>query len=119
MTWFLAKIIFRIICGNGEHTPQFDNQLRLIQAKDETEAFSKAKDIGEREQSSFLNEQENLVQWRFINVCELYKLSELIDGAELYSRVQETDNADVYIGLVNKKAAHIQESITHRLLQLF
>ena len=119
MNWFLAKIIFRIVCGNGDHTPQFDKQLRLIQADDETEAFSKARVIGEKEQTSFLNEQERLVQWKFINVSELYKLSALIDGAELYSRVQEVDNADLYIGLVNKKATHIQGKITHQLLQLF
>ena len=119
MHWFLAKIIFRIVCGNGEHTPQFDQQLRLIQADDETEAFSKAQMIGEKEQVSFLNQQEKLVQWKFINVSELYKLSALIDGAELYSRVLEVDNADLYIGLVNKKASHIQEKITHQLLQLF
>ena len=24
MNWFLAKIIFRIVCGNGDHAPQFD-----------------------------------------------------------------------------------------------
>lgn len=119
MNWFLAKIIFRIVCGNGEHTPQFDKQLRLIQADDETKAFEKASLIGEKEQVSFLNQHEQLVHWKFINVSELYKLSALIDGAELYSRVQEVDNADQYIGLVNKKAAHIQEKITHQLLQLF
>ena len=119
MNWFLAKIIFRIICGNGEHTPQFDKQLRLIQAEDDTKAFEKACLIGEQEQVSFLNQQEQLVQWKFINVSELYKLSALIDGAELYSRIQEIDDADHYIGVVNKKASHIQEKITHQLLQLF
>jgi hypothetical protein len=119
MTWFLTKIIFQIVCGNGEHTPQFDNQLRLIHAENETEAFSKAQAIGQNEQSSFLNKEQKLVQWKFINVSELHKLSALIDGAELYSRVQEVDNADLYIGLVNKKAAHIQENISDPILQLF
>jgi hypothetical protein len=119
MNWFLAKIIFRIVCGNGEHIPQFDKQLRLIQADDETKAFEKACLIAENEQVSFLNQQQQLVQWKFINVSELYKLSALIDGAELYSRVHEVDDADQFIGIVNKKAAHIQEKITHQLLQLF
>jgi Domain of unknown function (DUF4288) len=119
MNWFLAKIIFRIICGDGHHTPQFDKQLRLIQAEDEIKAFEKAYRVGEQEQVSFLNHQEQLVQWKFINVCELYKLSALIDGAELYSRVQEVDDADHYIGIINKKASNIQERTTHQLLQLF
>ena len=116
MNWYLAKIVFRIICGPGSHTPQFDEQLRLIQASNEEEAFDKAKAIGIREQDEFYNEQEKLVQWKFINIAELYKLSGLLDGAELYSRIQETDNADLYIELTNKKAAHIRKDSTHKYL---
>lgn len=119
MNWFLAKIIFRIVCGNGNHTAQFDEQLRLIEATDENEAFEKARSVGKGEQISFLNHEQSLVQWQFVNVGELYKLSALIDGAELYSRVEEVDDADQYIGIINKKAAHIQEKVTHQLLHLF
>ena len=119
MSWFLAKIVYQIICGDGDHTPQFDEQLRLVQANNEIEAFEKAHSIGEQEQEMFLNQEENLVQWQFINVSELYKISALIDGAELYSRVQETDNAELYIEIVNRKAAHIQSNMTHKFLQLF
>ena len=119
MNWYLAKIIFRIVCGNGDHTPQFDEQLRLIEADNETKAFEKASLIGEKEMMSFKNQHEQLVQWKFINVSELYQLSALIDGAELYSRVQEVNDADQYIGIVNKKAAHMQDKVTHQLLQLF
>jgi bisphosphoglycerate-independent phosphoglycerate mutase (AlkP superfamily) len=58
------------------------------------------------------------VQWKFINVSEIYKLGELIDGAELYSRINEIENADTYIELVNKKADGIIHSNSHELLQL-
>ena len=119
MNWFLAKIVYRIVCGEGNHTPQFDEQLRLIEADDETTAFAKARAIGDQEQEMFFNQQQKLVQWQFINVSELYKISALIDGAELYSKVQEADNAELYTELVNKKAAHIQSNITHKFLQLF
>ena len=34
MKWYLAKVVFRIICGDGEHAAQFDEQLRLIAATD-------------------------------------------------------------------------------------
>lgn len=119
MNWFLAKIVYRIVCGEGHHTPQFDEQLRLIEADNETTAFAKARAIGDQEQEVFFNQQQKLVHWQFINVSELYKISALIDGAELYSKVQEADNADMYMELVNKKAAHIQSNITHKFLQLF
>lgn len=119
MNWYLAKIVYQIVCGEGDHTPQFDEQLRLIAADDETLAFAKARAIGEQEQEMFLNQQQKLVQWQFINVSELYRITALIDGAELYSKVQETEHAGLYIELVNRKAAHIQSNITHKFLQLF
>lgn len=119
MSWFLAKIVYQIICGEGHHTPQFDEQLRLIEAEDETTAFAKAQTIGGLEQEIFFNQAQKLVQWKFINVSELYKISALIDGAELYSRVQESDNAASYIELVHKRAAHIRSNITHRFLELY
>ena len=119
MNWFLAKIVYRIVCGDGDHTPQFDEQLRLIEADNENMAFAKARAIGDQEEEMFFNQQQKLVQWQFVNVSELYKISALIDGAELYSRVQEAENAELYMELVNKKAAHIQSNITHKFLQLF
>jgi hypothetical protein len=107
MHWYVAKIVFRIICGEGNHTPQFDEQLRLINAADEKQAFIKAEYIGREAQDSFLNERGQLVQWQFINTSELYKLASLSHGLELYSRVNETDNAGRYIDIINKKSEEI------------
>lgn len=118
MNWYLSKLVFRIICGEGQHTPQFDEQLRLITASNEEEAFNKAMIIGDKEQDGFYNHEQKLVQWKFINVAELYKISGLLDGAEVYSRIQETDDPDQYIELTHKKAAHILENSTHKLLEL-
>ena len=118
MTWYLSKIIFQIICGEGSHTPQFDEQLRLIHAMDEKEAFEKAHRIGCCEEDAFENKQQQIVQWKFINVAELYRLNGLIDGAEVYSRIYETEDAPHYITNIHKKAAHIQCGGTLQLLQL-
>ena len=118
MNWYLGKLIFRIICGDGNHTPQFDEQLRLIAARDEQEAFDKAMSIGRREQDGFFNDEQQLVQWKFINVAELYRLSGLLDGAEMYSRIQETDDPEAYIDHANRLADHIRASTTHQMLQL-
>lgn len=118
MNWYLTKLVYRIICGEGDHTAQFDEQLRLIGAANEEEAFTKAQYMGRLEEDCFLNTKQQMVCWQFINVAELYKLSELIDGAELYSAIRENDQADDYIDTVHKKAAHIQQKTTHQLLQL-
>jgi hypothetical protein len=118
MKWYLAKIVFQIICGDGNHVAQFDEQLRLISAGDEDEAFEKATRIGKNEEDSFYNLKQQLVRWQFVNVSELYQLSDLIDGAEMYSRISEVDDADAYLTLVQRRAESIQRKYTHQLLNL-
>jgi hypothetical protein len=117
MNWYLAKFVYRILCGDGNHSPQFDEQLRLIAACNQEDAFCKAQDMGKKEEESFYNQKQQLVQWQFINISELYFLSDLIDGAELYSRIEEKENADTYIYTVNKKAENIRITKTSGLLQ--
>jgi hypothetical protein len=107
MNWYLTKMIFRIVCGDGDHTPQFDEQLRLIQASSREEAFHKAQLLGGREEEMFFNNNQQLVQWQFISISELYQLQEFIDGVELYSRIEEKDDAQNYIHVVHQKAEQI------------
>jgi|ERR1022692_1616520 hypothetical protein len=118
MNWYLAKMVYRIICGDGDHTPQFDEQLRLIKAQDEFHAFQKAQLIGEREQDNFLNAAQKPVHWKFIDVSELHKLDDLIDGAEMYSKICEEDDANIFIGVTHLKAAHILENSMKKSLHL-
>ena len=118
MNWYLAKIVYRIICGDGDHAAQFDEQLRLIHAGSKEDAFNKAQQFGKKEEEKFYNLKEELVQWQFINVSELYKIGEMIDGAELYSRIEEKDDGDIYTDIVNQKAHGILHSHSHQILQL-
>jgi hypothetical protein len=118
MKWYLAKIVYRIVCGDGAHTAQFDEQLRLITAADEGEAFEKARGIGYSEAETFYNNKQELVQWQFVNVSELYRLQQLIDGAEVYSRITEVDDAEAYINFVHHKASGIFQTSTHQMLNL-
>lgn len=111
MKWYLAKLVFSIVCANGDHKPQFDEQLRLIQAEDDLHAFHKARLIGDAEHASWLHD---IVKWKFIDVSEMYALNDLSDGAELYSRVMEEDNPAEYIGNVQKKATQL---LQHGLIQ--
>src|SRR5215212_6771867 len=113
MKWYIAKLVFQIICGDGEHAAQFDEQLRLVRAPNEDEAFEQATLLGTNETDSFYNQRNQLVQWKFINICELYELS-LIEGAELHSKISEADDACSYINLVHAKAGHIKEKQSHK-----
>ena len=118
MNWYLAKIVFQILCGEGNHTAQFDEQLRLIQAGTKQQAFEKAAELGRREQEVFININQEKVHWNFVNVSEIYRISDLIDGAELYSRIEEKEDGAGYQRIVHRKAELIQSTNTLELLQL-
>lgn len=100
-------MIFRIIYGEGIHTPQFDEQLRLIAASGFDAAYEKAVDIGQRDAYCFYHEKQPLVQWQFINVCELHCVTDAADGAEMFSCVREIDDAQYYIREVNQRAQRL------------
>jgi hypothetical protein len=117
MKWYLAKIVYRIICGEGNHTPQFDEQLRLIHAEDDMHAFQKARIIGDSEEDNFLNDRKKPVHWKFIDVAELHPLNELIDGAEIYSGICEKDDAASYIKLITDRAKYLHEACLQNIFQ--
>jgi Domain of unknown function (DUF4288) len=105
MSWYIAKIIFKISCGAK---PQFDEHIKLVSAKNFEEAFLKARMLGLGEEDSFLNDKNKQVKWEFVNVADLYPLNDLKDGVELYSHIHEEDEANIYIHNVHQKAAFMQ-----------
>jgi hypothetical protein len=105
MNWYVAKIVFRVISGDGNHHAQFDEQLRLINAENEYMAFEKASNIGRASQESFLNSHQQTVQWQFIDVPEINRLNDLADGTELYYNIHEAPDADLYIAWAHHRSA--------------
>jgi hypothetical protein len=112
MNWYIVKIVFNISAENTHHMPQFDEQLRLITAQDNEEAFLKARAIGISEEDSFLNDRHNRVKWEFINVSEIVPVKSLEDGSEIYSQIRETDEAKSYIHCIHEKARFIRLGAT-------
>lgn len=110
MNWYITKVVFAIKQEGNESTSQFDEQLRLISAEDSEEAFLKARAIGLNEEDCFYNEKNKQVRWEFINVSEVMSLNALEDGAEVYSRIHETDEGSNYIHFVHMKAIGIRLS---------
>jgi hypothetical protein len=110
MNWYIAKIVFNISAENTAHKPQFDEQLRLISAESQEEAFLKARKLGLSEEDSFLNDERNEVRWEFINVAEIVPMKKFEDGVELYSHIHETDEAKSYIHDVHQKAIFLRKN---------
>ncbi len=107
MKWYLSKIVFQIICGNGKHQPQFDEQFRLITGTDAEDACAKARQIGEQEHEVFLNRNNEPMEWKFIGVADIFPLRELRDGIEVISRIHEPEDAEAYIVSLNKKSLRL------------
>jgi hypothetical protein len=108
MNWYIAKIVFGIKTEAAQKQ-QFDEQLRLISAESQEEAFLKARTIGLNEEDLFFNDRNNPVKWEFINVSELIHMKSIEDGVEVYSRIHEIDeDASQYIHVVHQKAIAIR-----------
>jgi hypothetical protein len=107
MNWYVAKIIFRI-CNEGSKKLQFDEHIRIIKADNFDEAFLKARILGISEEDAFMNSNNKPVKWEFINVAELFPISELKDGSEIYSSITETEEATNYVHNIHQRAIFMQ-----------
>lgn len=108
MNWYIAKLVYQIMIDNGEYAPQFEEQLRLIQATDQKDALQKANVLGDQEESLFYNYRDEPVYWKFIGAAELRPIRELNDGIQLYSHIEQPEYAENYLALMLSKAESIR-----------
>ncbi|HPW64128.1 MAG TPA: DUF4288 domain-containing protein [Cyclobacteriaceae bacterium] len=104
MNWYIAKLVFQVISGEGFHTPQFDEQWRLIKADEVAWAHEKARVLGWLEQGCFDDERQRKVEWSFIEVAEIQQVTTMEDGAQLYSTTEEPIDAIAYLEMIRRKA---------------
>ncbi len=107
MTWYLAKLVFRIVCNNNTGVAQFDEQIWLFTAIDREEALEKAKTKGNNEEISFTGAYTGKVKWEFVEVTDLQSIEELKDGISLISRIEETDDPNGYLTTLHRKAENL------------
>jgi hypothetical protein len=92
MNWYIAKLVYRIIYGDGLY---------------DVHAFTKAQLLGHREENTLYDENKALIQWRFIDVCELILIDAMVDGAEILSQISEPANAKVYVKNVQRQSSQL------------
>jgi len=107
MKWYLVKLVYQVVSGKGAHTPQFDEQLRLIRAEELDWAREKAKVLGQIGAFSFLNDRQEEVQWKFIDVVDVCEIGEIEDGAQLYSTTEEPQDVSSYLNVITAKAKRV------------
>ena len=108
MKKYLAKLMFNINIDNGNDNSQFDEQIRVIESRDLEGAFHKARAIGKKEEETFLNSENKLISWQFIDVAEVYPLESVKDGEQVYSNSHKIKDTGSFIKYIRQKSMEIQ-----------
>lgn len=108
MKKYLVKLMFNINIDKGNLNSQFDEQIRVIEARSEEDAFYKARSIGKKEEETFTNTDNQIVYWQFIDVSEVYKLEDLKDGDQVYSSTRKIKDTKSFINYIRQKSMEIQ-----------
>lgn len=108
MEKYLAKLMFNINIDNGNDESQFDEQIRIIESQNLESAFYKARVIGKKEEETFMNSDNQLVSWQFIDVSEVYPLHEVKDGEQIYSNSHKIKDGGSFIKFIRQKSMEIQ-----------
>ena len=108
MKKYIVKLVFHIVTENANNRSQFDEQYRLVEAQSMEDAFHKARHVGQREEDSFTDINHKQVSWQFVDVAEVYPLSNFADGEQIFSTTQEVPDSHSFIGYIRQKSMEIQ-----------
>lgn len=108
MNSYIAKLIYNINFENGSSSSQFDEQTIYVTAKNMEEAYQNAKAFAENREEKFKNANNELVEWKFVDVMDLVEIKERKNGESLYSTTHETSDSQSFIDLVKHRSQIIQ-----------
>ncbi|MBK5278413.1 MAG: DUF4288 domain-containing protein [Bacteroidia bacterium] len=109
LKWYLVKLVYQVVSDKGTHTPQFDEQLRLIRADELDWAREKAKILGQIGAFSFMHHNNHEVNWKFIDVVDICELCDIEDGTQIYSTREEPEDEPLNLSLINAKAQRVYD----------
>ncbi len=111
MNTYIVKLVFNINIGEGIHQKQFDEQTILISASNLEDAFYKAKQQGRVLEEKFSNDKDQSVEWKFIDVVDIFELHSYKDGEPLYSITHEAHDTGSFIDYVHHRSQIIQTKL--------
>ena len=110
MNWYLAKLIYQVISGEGNHIPQFDAQYRLIRADELDWAWEKAGTMGRLGETIFANDKAEEVKWEFIAVEEVCLIDSMEDGSQLYGCTIEPEDVEEFIRITKERSRRLHNN---------
>lgn len=105
MNWYIVKMVFQIV--NESLKLQFDEQIRLIEAEDESDAFNKSEIVGLQEEANFLSESGQMVNWKFKAITCIKPIKNLEHGTELWSSIFEKEPSERFLENIKLKNAEV------------
>ncbi len=111
MNLYLAKIVYKIVKPNTVGLDQYDEQLCFVKARDNHEAFFKARMLGVKNEDEVAQEGGSSILWKFVDVPFLKEINEIEDGVELHSAIIERDSEDAYERFIKARASELQSAI--------
>jgi Domain of unknown function (DUF4288) len=118
MNWYLAKLVFAIHQPTQTEATQFDEQLRLIEAKDKLEAMMKGRMLGIKEEHTFSNDHGQDVRWEFVDLVELREIDHFVDGMEIHSRIDEHEAVESYKDFVKHRGQLLITEVERSTMQV-
>ena len=100
--WYVATIILKCEVEKEPTIPiewTCLQQIHVLRAPNREEAYEKAVKIGESQEQSYLNSQQQEVYWSFVGLENLEELSSKVirDGTEIWGRIFSTQSPDALV----------------------
>lgn len=111
MKWFAVKYVYQIVSGEGNHTPQFDEQVRLLLSRSISEALLKAQGLARQFQESFKNIRGEQVSWEFVGIAGLHEIETPEDGVEVTSVIHEPKDAEAFKDHIDRCKSYLFDVI--------
>ena len=112
MQWYLTTLIYSIKQHNGNHTPKFNEQLRIIKAEDALHALIKARQLGHQQADAYL--PSNKTMYTFIDVDKIQPLRQVNDGAAIFDNISEPADATAFIKSTYLSAALLMDNFSEQ-----
>ncbi|MDA3646087.1 DUF4288 domain-containing protein [Saccharopolyspora indica] len=88
LDYYVAVLLMEATAEAADHEPLYEESFVLLKAESEEEAAEKAAYHGKQQQTSYQNENHELITWKLKQVVEVKPLEDATfdDGTEIYSR---------------------------------
>ncbi|MGI8310131.1 DUF4288 domain-containing protein [Saccharopolyspora hattusasensis] len=88
LDYYVAVLVLEATSDAADHKPLYEESFVLLKAESEEEAKEKAAEHGKQQETSYQNENHELITWKLKQIIEVKPLEDATfdDGTELYSR---------------------------------